>query len=57
LGPPPDPEPETPKKRIGFLLEESHEPSKSLKQPKRINNDTRKDLSVKTGDYLEVEIS
>jgi len=32
LGPPQEPEPETRKKRIGFLVEEPHEPYKSLKR-------------------------
>jgi hypothetical protein len=35
LGPPPEPEPELPKKRIGFLVEEPHVPYKSLKRPKK----------------------
>ena len=35
LGPPPEPEPETPKKRIGFLVEEPHVPYKLLKPSKK----------------------
>jgi hypothetical protein len=35
LGPPSEPEPEPPKKRIGFLVEEPHGPYKSLKRSKK----------------------
>ena len=35
LSPTPEPESEPPKKRIGFLVEEPHEPYKSLKRSKK----------------------